>query len=77
MLFNGTISFAVSYKIRKCEGFLLLLSFLGIKRLILFACIFLYRNTSYEESYKESGHYYLNNFDDLLHSYGKTLHSAR
>ena len=62
---------------KKIWGVLLLLSFLGIKRLMLFACIFLFRNTSYEESYKESGYYYLNNFDDLLHSYGKTLHSAR
>ncbi|CAH3104124.1 unnamed protein product [Porites lobata] len=26
-------------------------------------------NTSYEESYKEFGYYYLNNFDTLLHSY--------
>lgn len=26
-------------------------------------------NTSWEEEYKEGGYYYLNNFDDLLHSY--------
>ena len=37
-------------------------------------CIFfiLHRNTSWEGAYKEGG-YHLNNFDDLLHSYGKRL----
>ena len=37
-------------------------------------CIFfiLHRNTSWERAYKEGG-YHLNNFDDLLHSYGKRL----
>ncbi|PFX29704.1 Two pore calcium channel protein 1 [Stylophora pistillata] len=35
-------------------------------------------NTSWEEEYKEGGYYYLNNFDDLLHSYGgDSFHDIR
>ncbi|XP_022783902.1 two pore calcium channel protein 1-like [Stylophora pistillata] len=37
--------------------------FSGLK--LKFFCV----NTSWEEEYKEGGYYYLNNFDDLLHSY--------
>ena len=41
-----------------------------------FIIIILLRNTSWEGEYKEGGYYYLNNFNDLLHSYGKRLENV-
>lgn len=38
-----------------------------------FLFLLLYRNTSVEEEYKELGYYYLNNFNDLLHSFGRVF----
>lgn len=37
----------------------------------LFAC----RNTSFGGQYEEEGYYYLANFNDLFHSYGKSMNS--
>ena len=32
-----------------------------------------FRNLSIASEYEEGGYYYLNNFNDLFHSFGKTL----
>jgi hypothetical protein len=36
-----------------------------------FANYFCYRNFSIQDEYEEDGYYYLNNFNDFFHSYGR------